>query len=140
MAIHESQLTGKEKNLRYYKTKKVSKNSCFDQSQQYLWSCLFSLWLFYRQVTVEGIAAKGDILINSNHEVQETRAKLDSLSAMWTELKAMSDKIRRELQDALDMYNLQSAIDAIQSVVREKEYMSNVSGMLTNAVYRVSRW
>ena len=95
---------------------------------------------FFRQVTVEGIAAKGDILINSNHEVQETRAKLDSLSAMWTELKAMSDKIRRELQDALDMYNLQSAIDAIQSVVREKEYMSNVSGMLTNAVYRVSRW
>ena len=74
---------------------------------------------FCRQVTVEGIAAKGDILINSNHEVQETRAKLDSLSAMWTELKAMSDKIRRELQDALDMYNLQSAIDAIQSVVRE---------------------
>ena len=137
MAIHESQLTGKEKNLRYYKTKICS---CFDQSQQYLWSCLFSLWLFYRQVTVEGIAAKGDILINSNHEVQETRAKLDSLSAMWTELKAMSDKIRRELQDALDMYNLQSAIDAIQSVVREKEYMSNVSGMLTNAVYRVSRW
>ena len=85
---------------------------------------------------MEGIAAKGDILINSNHEVQETRAKLDSLSAMWTELKAMSDKIRRERQDALDMYNLQSAIDAIQSVVREKEYMSNVSGMLNNAAFR----
>ena len=59
--------------------------------------------------------------------MQETKAKLDSLSKMWTELKAMSDKIRRELQDALDMYNFQSAIDAIQSMVREKEYMSNVS-------------
>ena len=53
-------------------------------------------------------------------QVQETKAKLDSLSKMWTELKAMSDKIRRELQDALDMYNFQSAIDAIQSMVRGK--------------------
>ena len=57
--------------------------------------------------TIDSIKAKGEILINSNHEVQETKAKLDSLSKMWTELKAMSDKIRRELQDALDMYNFQ---------------------------------
>ena len=79
------------------------------------------------QVTVEGIAAKGEILINSNHEVEETKAKLHSLSQMWKELNQMSDKIRRELQDALDMYNFESQIHAIESVVREKEYMSNVS-------------
>lgn len=31
------------------------------------------------------------------------------------------------MEDALDMYNFESEIDAIDGMVREKEYMSNVS-------------
>ncbi len=36
-------------------------------------------------------------------------------------------QIRKDLEDALDMYNFESEIDAIDGMVREKEYMSNVS-------------
>ena len=79
------------------------------------------------EVTVEGIVSKGEILIHSNHKVDETKATLKSLLKLWEELKQMSDKIRRELQDALDMYNFEAETDAIESMVREKEYMSNVS-------------
>ena len=79
------------------------------------------------EVTVEGIVNKGEILIHSNHKVEETKATLKSLLKLWEELKQMSDKIRRELQDALDMYNFEAETDAIESMVREKEYMSNVS-------------
>jgi chromosome segregation ATPase len=61
------------------------------------------------------------------HKVEETEATLKSLLKLWEELKQMSDKIRRELQDALDMYNFEAETDAIEAMVREKEYMSNVS-------------
>ena len=36
-------------------------------------------------------------------------------------------QIRKDLEDALDMYKFESEIDAIDGMVREKEYMSNVS-------------
>ena len=71
--------------------------------------------------------AKGELLINSNHNVDDTRSKLKSLLKLWSELKALSEQIGKELQDALDLYNLETEIDEIEQIVREKEYMSNVS-------------
>ena len=79
------------------------------------------------QVIIDGIVAKGELLINSNHNVDETKVKLQSLLKLWADLKAMSDQIRKELQDALDLYNFETEIDEIEATVREKEYMSNVS-------------
>ena len=66
-------------------------------------------------------------LINSNHNVDETKVKLQSLLKLWSDLKALSEQIRKELQDALDLYNFETEIDEIEATVREKEYMSNVS-------------
>lgn len=79
------------------------------------------------QVIVDGIIAKGELLINSNYKVEETKAKIKSLLKLWSELKSLSEQIRKELQDALDLFNFETEIDEIEAIVREKEYMSNVS-------------
>ncbi len=79
------------------------------------------------QVIVDGIVAKGEVLINSNHKVEETREKLKSLLQLWQQLKSLSDTIRKELQEALDMFEFEKEIESIETMVREKEYMSNVS-------------
>ena len=63
------------------------------------------------QVIIDGIVAKGELLINSNHNVDETKVKLQSLLKLWADLKAMSDQIRKELQDALDLYNFETEIN-----------------------------
>ncbi len=36
-------------------------------------------------------------------------------------------QIRKDLEDALDMYNFESEVSGIEGMVREKEYMLNVS-------------
>ena len=79
------------------------------------------------QVIIDGIVAKGELLINSNHNVDETKVKLQSLLKLWSDLKDLSEQIRKELQDALDLYSFETEIDEIEATVREKEYMSNVS-------------
>merc|ERR1719362_2814759 len=79
------------------------------------------------QVIIDGIVAKGELLINSNHNVDETKVKLQSLLNLWSDLKDLSEQIRKELQDALDLYSFETEIDEIEATVREKEYMSNVS-------------
>ena len=79
------------------------------------------------QVIIDGIVAKGELLIKSNHKVEETKVKLQSLLKLWADLKALAEQIRKELQDALDLYNFETEIDEIESAVREKEYMSNIS-------------
>lgn len=79
------------------------------------------------QVIIDGIVAKGELLIKSNHKVEETQVKLKSLLKNWADLKSLSEQIRKELQDALDLYNFETEIDEIESLVREKEYMSSVS-------------
>ena len=79
------------------------------------------------QVIIDGIVTKGELLINSNHSVDDTKAKLESLLKLWSELKALSEQIGKELQDALDLYNFETEIEEIEQIVREKEYMSNVS-------------
>ena len=79
------------------------------------------------QVIIDGIVTKGELLINSNHNVEDTKAKLKSLLKLWSELKALSEQIGQELQEALDLYNFETEIDEIEQIVREKEYMSSVS-------------
>lgn len=79
------------------------------------------------KVIVDDIVAKGECLIKSNHKVDETKSTLKSLLKLWSELRQLADQIRKELEEALDMYNFETEIDGIESIVREKEYMSNVS-------------
>ncbi len=79
------------------------------------------------QVIIDGIVAKGELLIKSDHQVEDTKVKLKSLLKHWANLKALSEEIRKELQDALDLFNFETEIDEIEALVREKEYMSNVS-------------
>ena len=79
------------------------------------------------KVIVDGIVAKGQVLIQSNHKVEETKEKIASLLKLWSDLKELSEQIRKELQDALDLYSFETEIDDIEAIVREKEYMSNVS-------------
>ena len=79
------------------------------------------------KVIVDGIVTKGEVLIQSNYKVDETKEKIKSLLKLWSELKELSEQIRKELQDALDLYSFETEIDEIEGIVREKEFMSNVS-------------
>lgn len=45
------------------------------------------------EVTIKGIVKKGEVLINSNHKVEETQAKVNSLLKLWEELRNMSDQV-----------------------------------------------
>lgn len=68
------------------------------------------------KVIVDGIVAKGEVLIESNYNVEETKEKIQSLLTLQAQVLGLAKNIRKDLQDALDLYSFETEIDEIEAI------------------------
>ncbi|CAB4056725.1 SPTB [Lepeophtheirus salmonis] len=77
---------------------------------------------------LERVMDNGESLIKKKHAhstiIQENLSKIDR---EWRSLNQLSEEIRKDLEDALDMHNFNMQAEKIEAWIRDKELMINAS-------------
>ncbi|QQP56333.1 Spectrin beta chain_ brain 4like, partial [Caligus rogercresseyi] len=89
--------------------------------------------VFEKEITqnkklLERVLNNGESLVKKGHPhsiiIQENLAKIDR---EWRGLNGLSEEIRKDLEDALDMHNFNMQAEKIEAWIRDKELMINAS-------------